>query len=302
MPKNDYTLSNIARALRLPFVSASALPFIAGSVLAKANFSIGKFILGFLAVVATHLSANLINDYADSQSGADWQDRQFYGFFGGSKLIQEGVLSERFYLVLSLCFAALALISILIIVLISRDVLILGYFIIIICLAWAYSYKPLQFSYKRWGEVVIFSLFGPAVVMGGYYIQTGIFPSLKAFMISLPFGFLTTAILFVNEIPDFPQDIKAGKRNWVSIFGVKNAYKGYSALLVLVYLSIIICIALGYLRVLSLISLLFLPIAFKAIRITSKHHDDKMRLLEPSQLTIKLQTLISIILILDILI
>ena len=75
----------------LPFLSASVLPFVFGSLIIRDNFNLAGFLLGLVAVMSTHLSANLINDYADSKSGADWQDRSFYGLFGGSKLIQEKV-------------------------------------------------------------------------------------------------------------------------------------------------------------------------------------------------------------------
>ncbi|MFA5096893.1 MAG: hypothetical protein WC478_06095, partial [Candidatus Omnitrophota bacterium] len=83
----------IIRALRLPFISASILPFVFGSLIARQDFNMLGFTLGLLAVIFTHLSANLINDYFDSKSGVDWRDGNFYGFFGGSKLIQEGALS-----------------------------------------------------------------------------------------------------------------------------------------------------------------------------------------------------------------
>ena len=80
-------LKNIIRALRLPFLSASILPFVFGSLVVRKQFNLPAFILGLMAAAFTHLSANLINDYADSKSGVDWQDKRFFGFFGGSKLI-----------------------------------------------------------------------------------------------------------------------------------------------------------------------------------------------------------------------
>ena len=60
--------------------------------------------------------------------------------------------------------------------------------------------------------------------MGAYFIQTRIFPSAKNFYLSLPFGFLTVALLFANEAPDFPQDVKVSKHNWVGIIGPGQAY------------------------------------------------------------------------------
>jgi 1,4-dihydroxy-2-naphthoate octaprenyltransferase len=64
-------LKNIIRALRFPFLCASVLPFVFGSLIQKHNFNLSGFLLGLVAVMGTHLSANLINDYADSKSGVD---------------------------------------------------------------------------------------------------------------------------------------------------------------------------------------------------------------------------------------
>ena len=88
------------------------------------------------------------------------------------------------------------------------------------------------------GEIIVFFLFGPALVMGGYFIQTQIFPDMRAFMLSLPFGFFTTAILYSNEIPDFQEDIKVGKLTWVSIVGQRRGFILYYGLMFLGFLSV----------------------------------------------------------------
>ena len=170
----EIKLNDYVRALRLPFISASVLPFIFGAFIVKSNFDIFSFILGLIAVIATHLGANLINDYADSRSGADWQDQKWYAFFGGSKLIQEGLLSEKWYfkgavfcfLVSSCCILGLSIHM--------SSFSVMGYYLLILFLGFSYSHKPLQLSYRRLGELVIFTHFGPAVVMGAYFIQTQI--------------------------------------------------------------------------------------------------------------------------------
>jgi len=291
-------ITNLIRALRLPFLSASILPFIFGSLIARRNFNLLVFTLGFLAVAATHLSANLINDYADSRSGADWQDKNFYKFFGGSKLIQERIFSERFYFKAAIIFTVIATVLVIFLCLFLNRLSVIGFYLAIIILSWSYSEKPLQFSYHRCGEFFIFILFGPALVMGGYFIQTGIFPDLKSFMLSLPFGFLTTAILFANEIPDFSDDQKAGKFTWVSIWGPKRAFLLYYLLIGLAFLAILLNVIFGYLGVWSLVSLVFIIPAHKSAIILNKYPLDKMRLVESSKLTIAVQSLVSLVLIL----
>jgi len=292
-------IKNIIRALRLPFILASVLPFIFGSLLAKDRFNGLNFILGLVAVAATHLCANLINDYADSQSGTDWRDRKFYGLFGGSKLIQDGVFAEIFYYYLALFFAGLALLCIAALAISLKSVSIIGFYLLILFLGWSYSMKPIQFSYRGIGELIIFTLFGPAVVMGGYFIQTKIFPAGEIFILSLPFGFFTAAILFANEIPDFTQDIRSGKYTWVNLLGPQNSFLIYYLLMCLGFSAIVLAVYLGYLSKLAALSLFFILPAIRAGYILKKYWMDKEKLVESSKISITIQALASLILILD---
>lgn len=293
-------MKNIIRALRLPFLSVSILPFVFGSFITASSYDITKFMLGLICAISTHLGANLINDYSDSKSGVDWQDKKFYGFFGGSKLIQEGVYKEAFYLSASITCFIISFIAVFMLTKLSRNSSIILFYLIIIFLGWSYSHKPLQLSYHKFGELVIFLLFGPVLVMGAYFIQTQIFPDLKSFILSLPFGFLTTAILFANEIPDYNEDRKFGKYNWVSFLGVDKSYILYMVLIGCAFLSIIIAMQLGYLGKVAYISFIFILPALKAAGILRKYFCDKKQLIGSSKLTILTHTFVSIILILDI--
>lgn len=290
-------IKNIVRALRLPFITASMLPFIFGSLIDRAQFSWLKFILGLVAVIAMHLFANLINDYADSKSGADWQDKKFYGFFGGSKLIQEGVLSEKFYLSLAIIFAFISIGAVAGLMFLINDVRVVVLFVVIIVLSFSYSAKPLQLSYRKVGEVIIFLLFGPALVMGGYFIQTGIFPDVKSFVLSVPFGLMVTAILFVNEIPDFGPDKRAGKLTWVSLIGPGKAFIIYGIIMLLAFFTISLNISFGYLRPIAAISLILILAVIKVSKILMDSYEDKRYLIKTSKITIAIHTWVSLILI-----
>jgi 1,4-dihydroxy-2-naphthoate octaprenyltransferase len=245
------------------------------------------------------LSANLINDWADSRSGADALDTRFFGFFGGSKLIQEKVLSERFYFNLGALFAVIAFICVIGLAFIQKSIFAVLVYFLIILLSWQYSARPLRFSYRFCGEIFIFLLFGPALVMGGYFIQTGIFPDLKSLILSLPFGFFTTAILFANEIPDFLEDKAAGKFTWVNILGQKHSYILYYLLMLAGFFSLSMAVYLKYLGLVSVASLLLIFLAGKAANILRFEYAHKEKLVQSSKITIAIQALVSIILILD---
>jgi len=290
-------LKNLIEAFRLPFVGASVLPFIFGSVICRKNFTFPGFIFGLFAVIATHISANLINDYADSKSGADWQDKNSYKFFGGSKLIQQNIFSERFYLKAAIFFAVISVFSVLLLSLAMKSFLVVFVYGIVIILSWFYSVGPVKLSYRRVGEAAIFLLFGPVLVMGGYFIQTRVFPDLKSFLLSVPFGFFTTAILFANEVPDFTEDRNVGKNNWVSLIGAENSFLFYCLLIGSGFLFILINVFMGFLSPFACLTLVFIIPAYSAARIIRNYHDSKFRLIQSSKLTIVVQTFVSICLI-----
>ncbi|MBM3254678.1 MAG: prenyltransferase [Candidatus Omnitrophica bacterium] len=290
----------LVRALRLPFVSASLLPFLLGSLINKDVFHFSIFFLGLTSAISTHLSANLLNDYADSKSGVDWQERQFYGFFGGSKLIQQGIFSERFYLLLGGLFLAISAGCIFILTFLLKDLRVAGYYSIIIFLGIAYSHKPLQLAYRYLGELVIFLLFGPALVMGGYFLQTGIFPDIKSLLVSLPMGLLVSGILFANEIPDYPQDKKCGKNNLVSLLGPKRSYLIYLLINFAAFFTIALNINRGYFSRWAYLSFLFIPLVLRAGFIL-RETQEKIRLVESSKIAIATHIFVSILLIADLL-
>jgi 1,4-dihydroxy-2-naphthoate octaprenyltransferase len=300
-PGSGISVKNLIRAMRLPFVSASALPFIFGSLLNKDGFNVLNFLLGLIGVVATHLSANLINDYADSKSGRDWQDKKYYGLFGGSKLIQEGVLSELFYFKLAVLFLVVAGTCLLMLAFTLHSMLIIQFFLVIVILSWAYSQKPFRLSYRMAGEPVIFLLFGPALVMGGYFIQNEIFPDARSFILSLPFGFLTTALLFINEVPDAEADATVGKKTWVALTGKQNAYIVYAILVLFAFFYIAVSMALGYVKWPAVFVFAAALCCIKAFMILKKDYGNKDRLLAASRLTIIGLVIMNVVLILDIL-
>jgi len=302
MDQRRPTIADIIRALRLPFVSASALAFIFGSLMSRQPFEPVGFLLGLAAVVGMHLGANLINDYADSRSGADWQDRRYYNFFGGSKLIQEGVLSERFYLSAALLFFSVSLASAIGLLFVLKSLLALWLYLAVLFLGVAYSCPPLKLAYRGCGEIAIFLLFGPALVMGGYFIQTGIFPDMSSFLLSLPLGLLTANILFANEIPDYLTDEKAAKHTLVSLVGIGRAYLLYMALLAGALIAIGSAILKNYISPWAWVSVILLFPGIKAMLIIKRYPGDKVRLIESSKTTIAIQGMAAVILIVSVLI
>lgn len=290
---------HVARAFRLPFLTASILPYAFGSFLAGGAFRPGLFLVGAVVVAATHLSGNVLNDYADARSGVDARDPRYFGFFGGSKLIQEGVLPEAFYGAAAVLLAAVALGAVGLLALVRRELDIVFLYGLVLLLGWAYSAGPLRLSYRRLGELTVFIAFGPVTVLGGYYVQTGAFPPFHVVLLSLPFGFLTAAILLANEVPDAADDRAADKRTLVVAVGPDRGYLLYALASALAFMAIGACLLLGYLGGPAWLALAGVVPVAAAATILRRRVGDKRGLVSASVLVLGVHTFVSLVLILD---
>ncbi|MHC4778484.1 MAG: prenyltransferase, partial [Planctomycetota bacterium] len=86
------------KAMRAPFFQASFIPVAVGS--AVASFQTGSIdwllaVLAGLGTAAVNGGTNLMNDYFDHVSGNDEAIKTPTPFSGGSRVIQEGILTPR---------------------------------------------------------------------------------------------------------------------------------------------------------------------------------------------------------------
>jgi len=266
-------LALLVRAVRAPFLAASAIPVFVGTSAAlyeRGTFLGGPFLLNLLGVVFLHCSANVANDYYDYLSGAD-PSHPPYPFHGGSQVIQEGLLTpdqvrrlfQLFFFLAVICGSWLAHLRGPLVLLPGLAGAFCGYF---------YTAPPLQFAYRGLGEIVTGITFGPLVVLGTYYVQTGTF-ALTPLVASLPLGFLIAAVLFVNQFPDVDEDEAAGKRNLVVRRGAREARPGLFVLLAGAYLSLLSGTSRGYLPPLALLVLLTLPLAGVSLWYLYRYYD-----------------------------
>jgi 1,4-dihydroxy-2-naphthoate octaprenyltransferase len=219
-------LGLLIRTLRAPFLTASGMPVLLGAFAASWHagvFAFDRFLLTLGAVLCVHAGANVANDYYDYVTGADTMNPEPTPFSGGSRVIQDGLVSARASLALSIALFAAGLVMGLILnsMIPGNKVILLGS-AGILC-GFLYSAVPAKLSYRGLGEVVIFIAFGPLTVMGAYLCQAGEL-NLFSFLISIPAGLLVLAILLVNEVLDLEWDSKAGKRTLAVRLGQGRAY------------------------------------------------------------------------------
>ncbi len=285
------------KELRAEFITGSVTPVILSTALVRfetGTFSSLLFILTLLGVVFLHLGANTANDYFDHLSGNDIVNREYVRpFTGGSRLIQNKLISPGTVLVTSLSFMAAAVtVGIFLAAMTGTAIIIFG--ITGIISGWFYTAPPFRLSHRGFGEFVIGFAFG-MIGIGTYYVQTGTVTT-HCILLSLPLAFLITSIIVINEFQDSRADLRVGKKTIVVRMGKKRAVWLFSALTAASCLPVIIGTTAGIMPPLTLISLLTLPIGLKAIRTAAKHYNTSVDLLPANRSAIINHILTGIIL------
>jgi len=88
-----------------------------------------------------------------------------------------------------------------------------------------------EFAPRGVGEIIVGLNFGPLLVIGSFFVQTQII-TYESIAASVPLGILILEVLWVNEIPDFDADARAGKKTLVTRIGRKKAADVYAGFVV----------------------------------------------------------------------
>jgi len=261
------------RATRAPFFQAVLVPLFLGTAAAwyrSSQFSAGYFLLALVAVVCILAGTNLANDYFDHKSGADALNRQYTRFSGGSRVIQDGLIPPDTVFRASLIFLGLGgLIGLYLAWNAGWAILVIG--MIGIASGYFYSAAPVKADCRGWGELLVGLNCGPLVVLGAYYIQAHAL-ALEALVASVPVGLLVAAILYINQFPDYEADKAVSKAHLVVRMGPERAVKGFYLLLTSTYLVIVLACAFKVIPRMCLISLLSVPLAWRAAKVARGAH------------------------------
>ena len=240
-----------ARVKTLP---AAVAPVLIGTSYAeKINWS-----NAFLALVVSlflQIAVNFANDYSDGVRGTDTHR------IGPVRLVASGLASAS-------SVKAAALISFLIAA-IAGSVLALTIspwlFLVgatSIWAAWGYTGGKKPYGYFGFGELSVFIFFGLVATVGSYYIQTEQF-NWQIFLLSMPVGTLSCAILAINNLRDLPPDKLVGKRTMAVRIGEKNTRVFFMLLLVTAQVTALAAVSISSL---ALITLICSPITYSVVR------------------------------------
>jgi 1,4-dihydroxy-2-naphthoate polyprenyltransferase len=256
------------RALRPFSFPASIVPVAVGAAAAavSGHFSPGLTLLTLLGCVALQAGTNLSNEFYDWRSGADHA-----GSLGASRAIMAGWLSPRAILRAAVaCFVVGCAAGFALVAAGGWPILALG--LVGVPLAWGYTAPPLKLAYRGLGEVAVFFLMGPLMVLGSYLVQSSASPA-TALVASLPVGCLVAAILHANNVRDLDDDRRLGKRTLATILGRTGARREYDALVGGAYLSLLGGVLLALLPWTTLLALLSLPLAVRVRTIVATGAD-----------------------------
>lgn len=286
------------RITRAPFLTGVTVPVLLGTAVAwrEGTFHLGYLILTLLGAVCIHLGLDMSNDYFDHLSGNDEINQELTPFSGGSRVIQDGTLSANRVLVGALAFYLVG-IAVGIYLSWTRGWTVLWIGLAGVFLAFFHNAPPINL-YRLApgaGELAVFLGFGPATVLGAYYVQAQKL-SLEALWISIPVGLLIAAVLYINEFPDHDADQAVGKKTLVVVLGRKRAVWGYVALLVATFVFVLVGGIARLFPVATLLALITLPLTYRAIRGIMYFYADTRQLVPTNAATIQLHLLTGLLL------
>jgi len=261
------TLQLLFRATRFPFLIATAAPVLmgVGTAAYKGLFDPLLFILTLVGASLIHLALNMTNDYFDTKLGADEVNVTPTPFSGGSRVIQYGLLTQRQTIGLSTLFYVVGIAIGLYLAVLRGFIPIIALTAVGVFISVAYTAPPFKLAYRGLGELAVGVGFGPVIVLGSHYVQAQAF-SPEAVLASIPVGILIALILYINEIPDAPYDLAAGKRTLITRLTKEQVLTLYKLLLAATYFMVVLPVAINLAPPTALLALLTIPLAVKTVR------------------------------------
>lgn len=206
-------MQNWLLAIRPKTLPAGIAPVLIGIAMAfgDGGFHAPSALACLVGALLIQIGTNLANDYFDFKKGAD------VNRVGPTRVTQAGIIKPQTVLGAALLvFALAALVSVYLVYRAGWVIAIIAVSAIVSGLLYTAGRKPL--GYLGLGEFFVFIFFGPVAVAGTYFVQT-FDVNLAVVVAGIAPGFLSCAILAVNNLRDIDGDKKVGKRTLAVRFG-----------------------------------------------------------------------------------
>lgn len=236
-----------ARVKTLP---AAVSPVIIGTSFAN-GIDWFKALLALIVSCALQVGVNYANDYSDGIRGTDTNR------IGPTRLVASGLATAsavKNAAIISFVIAAIA--GSILSMLSNRWLIVIG--AISILAAWGYTGGKKPYGYLGFGELAVFVFFGLVATIGSYFVQSATI-NWQVFLLSIPVGCLSCAILVLNNLRDLPKDKMVSKNTLAVLLGDKKTRIFYVILLVI---SQLLSVILSIIDIKLLATLICIPLTF----------------------------------------
>ena len=247
---SKWLISTRAAVLIMTFLSGAFAGIFA---FRDGKFDLVKWLLVTIALIFSHATNNLLNDYTDFNRGVD-QDNYYRAQYGPQPLVH-GLMTKRQHLTYAGVTGAIALVIGLLLVYLSHSwwtllLLGLGVFFVVF-----YTY-PLK--YIALGELSVLLVWGPLMIGGGYYVITGAW-SWIVVLASLPYALGVTGVIFGKHIDKYEMDKQRNIHTFPVVIGEKPARYSLVAMFFLQYLLTLVLVIMGYYTLVMVAVVLAIP-------------------------------------------
>ena len=231
-------IKNYIKAARLRTLPLSVSGIIIGSYLGNELYyqnTILKSPIFWLAIFTTigfQILSNFANDYGDGIRGTD-DDRK-----GEERMVSSGAITPKQMKSAMIITTITTLVIALFLIYISFGKENFGYSVLFFLLGIAsiiaaikYTVGNSAYGYSGFGDVFVFVFFGLLSVAGSYFLYTKQL-NFQIFLPAISIGFLSTAVLNLNNMRDQIEDKKSNKNTLVVKIGSAKA-KIYHYLLII---------------------------------------------------------------------
>jgi 1,4-dihydroxy-2-naphthoate octaprenyltransferase len=245
-----------------PFsLTATVSPILVGTAIAgyEGAFHLLTFVITLFSCLFLQIGTNYFNEYFDYRYGLDHA-----GSLGASTVIFREEMTAGQVLGGGIaCFILAALLGLALAYMVGPTILLFG--VVGMVIAYFYSARPFKFASRGLGDVLVYIAMGFLMTWGAYYVQIPHW-SWRAFAASIPVGLLVTAILNMNNVRDYEDDLAVNKKTLPVRFGVKFGQRFHAVLLMGSYVAVTLCVLLKLLPLYSLAVWITFPLAFNNVR------------------------------------
>ena len=214
------------QAARLRTLPLSVSGIIVGSfyAMSQALFNWSIVILALLTTLGFQVLSNFANDYGDGIKGTDNEDR-----VGPKRTIQSGLITPQQMkkaLIITSLLTLLSAIALIYVAFKDHNLLFFFFYLLFGILTSAsairYTVGISAYGYRGFGDLFVFIFFGLVSTLGIYFM----FAKEMDWLLLLPatsIGFLSVAVLNLNNMRDEESDRKSNKNTIVVKMGASNA-------------------------------------------------------------------------------